>query len=242
MKDQLLHYIKSHTFTFVWSTALGAALVTWTVTGGAEPTLKITLGVLLLNVVIWSAYGKWAEIQARNKPAATVIWLTGLSGAGKTTIAEKLCEILRKRQVTCENLDGDVIRRYFPKTGFSREERDTHIRRVGYVASCLEKYGVTVVAALISPYEESREFVRSICQNYMEVYISTHINLCEKRDVKGLYAKARQGILTQFTGIDDAYDVPKNPDVVIDTEHLTVEEAADQVIQAIARRRKGKSS
>jgi adenylylsulfate kinase len=118
----------------------------------------------------------------------------------------------------------------FPGTGFSREERDAHVRRVGYLASRLEAHGVTVVASLISPYRDARTFVRGLCRTFVEVHVATSLEECERRDPKGLYARARAGQLTQFTGIDDPYEAPLAPEIVIDTGRDTADAAADRIL------------
>ena len=165
-----------------------------------------------------------------------VVWFTGLSGAGKTTIAGELVTLLRERGLSVEHLDGDAIRKIFPATGFSREAREAHIERVGLVAHYLEKHRVCVVASLISPYETSRAFVRGLCQNFLEVYVSTSLEECEARDVKGLYKRARSGELGQFTGISEPYEVPTRPDLTIDTAKLSPREAAELIAdRALAR-------
>ena len=163
-----------------------------------------------------------------------VIWLTGLPASGKSTIAEGVFKYLGANGIRVEHLDGDVVRKMFPKTGFSKEERDRHIRRVGYLAAMLEKHDVTVVASFISPYREAREFVRSQCKKFIEVYIATPLEVCEKRDPKGLYAKARRGEIKEFTGIDDPYEEPQLPDLRIDTTNQTVEESVQMVIDYIS--------
>lgn len=218
----------------VWATLTTAALVflfvgevkTALAIGGFEVIAK--MGLYFLHERWWNKikFGK-KEI----KPV--VIWFTGLSGAGKTTLADAVYQKHKAKGYKAEHLDGDTMRDIFPKTGFSKEERNSHIRRVGYLANKLERNGVFVTASFISPYKEARNFVRELCDNFIEVYVSTPIETCEKRDVKGLYAKARKGELTQFTGIDDPYEVPENPDVTIDTTNLTVEEAVEKVLKAV---------
>ncbi len=163
----------------------------------------------------------------------SVIWLTGLSGAGKSTIAEALAAELTKKEIPFEHLDGDKIRSIFPQTGFSREERHSHICRIGFIASLLEKHGVTVIASFISPFIESRNFVRSACSNFVEVYVSTSLEVCEKRDVKGLYAKARKGEITHFTGIDDPYEPPINPEIILDTSVKQLDESIQEIVNLI---------
>lgn len=160
-----------------------------------------------------------------------VIWFTGLSGSGKSTIARRVVEALEAEGRRVEYLDGDAIREVFPGTGFSREERDAHIRRVGFLASRLERHGVTVVASLVSPYRASRDFVRGICRRFVEVYVATPLAECERRDVKGLYARARRGEIRQFTGLDDPYEPPESAELVIDTTGTTVDAAVARVLE-----------
>jgi adenylylsulfate kinase len=164
----------------------------------------------------------------------SVIWLTGLSGSGKSTIAESVKEYLSNKGIRVEHLDGDVVRKMFPQTGFSKEERDKHIRRIGYLAAMLEKHDVSVVASFISPYREAREFVRSLCRNFIEIHVSTPLEVCEQRDPKGLYAKARRGEIKEFTGIDDPYEEPLKPELRIDTTHQTIEESVKIVVDYIS--------
>jgi adenylylsulfate kinase len=166
---------------------------------------------------------------------SSVIWLTGLSASGKTTIGEVLANDLKILGHRVEQLDGDLVRKMFPGTGFTREERDRHIKRVGYLAALLEKHDVFVVASFISPYREARAFVRSQCKNFIEVYLSTPLEECERRDPKGLYKKARTGDITNFTGIDDPYEPPENPEIEIDTTGISVEEAVDRILEYLTR-------
>ena len=162
-----------------------------------------------------------------------VLWFTGLSGAGKSTLANAVHEILSLKGYKTERLDGDIIRGVFPKTGFDKESRDKHVRRVGFLASLLEKNGVIVLASFISPYRESREFVRKQCKNFIEVYISTSLEECEKRDVKGLYKKARSGEIKNFTGIDDPFEPPVDPEIIIDTAKHNIEESAKFIVKKV---------
>jgi adenylylsulfate kinase len=164
-----------------------------------------------------------------------VIWFTGLSGSGKTTLARRLYEDLKNKGIKAEYLDGDTIRNIFPQTGFTREERDLHIRRVGYLASLLEKNGVFVVASFISPYADSRQFVRGLCSHFVEVHVSTPLGECERRDVKGLYAKARRGEIQNFTGISDPYESPRSPELDIDTSKVSEGEACSRLIDYVGK-------
>lgn len=164
------------------------------------------------------------------KSPAKVIWLTGLSGAGKSTIAAAIHQKLLNASKPVQYLDGDTIREIFPSTGFSEAERIEHIRRIGYLASILEKNGINVVCAFISPHETARKFVRSLCNNFIEVYLSTPLEICESRDVKGLYCKARKGELKEFTGIDSPYEPPSNPELIIDTSQAAVSTAVEKIL------------
>ncbi len=194
--------------------------------GGIEVVLKMAL--YFLHERVWNniRYGK-----KQLKPK--IIWFTGLSGAGKTTIAEAVYKKIQAQGIKVEHLDGDKIREIFPKTGFSKEDRNRHIKRVGYLASMLEKNGISVVASFISPYKESRDFNRNLSGNFREVYVSTPLEVCEQRDLKGLYAKARKGEITQFTGIDDPYEIPEHPEITVDTSNQTVEESVKEVMDQL---------
>ena len=155
-----------------------------------------------------------------------VLWFTGLSGSGKTTIADRAFAMLLDRKIKVERLDGDEIRSVFPDTGFDKAGRIAHISRVGYLASILERNGVCTIVSLISPYQEARERVRTFCTRFIEVHVCTPLSVCEKRDVKGLYAKSRRGEIKGFTGVDDPYEEPEHPDLGIDTSLQTIRESA----------------
>ena len=163
--------------------------------------------------------------------AAPVLWFTGLSGSGKSTIAVRVHQELVRRGVDVEYIDGDALREVFPQTGFTRAERDEHLRRTGYMASRLAAHGVTVVASFVSPYRESRDFIRRLCANFAEIYVATPLEECERRDVKGLYARARRGEIRNFTGIDDPYEAPERPELTLDTQALTVEQCVAKVLE-----------
>ena len=162
------------------------------------------------------------------------VWFTGLSGAGKTTISDAIEPLLRERGITkLEKLDGDVVRTHLSKgLGFSKEDRDTNIRRIGWVAEVLTRNGVCVLASAISPYREIRDEVRRNVGNFIEVYVKCSIPELTRRDVKGLYQKALNGEIKNFTGISDPYEEPLNADVVVDTE---TEELAESVAKVLAR-------
>ncbi len=162
-----------------------------------------------------------------------VLWFTGLSGSGKSTVSDAVCEKLAGMGLEFEMLDGDVLRGVFPRTGFDRQSRDDHIKRVGYMSSLLEKHGVCIVASFISPYREARGFVRGLCGNFIEVYVSASLDECRRRDVKGLYKKALAGEIENFTGVSDPYEPPESPELVLDTEKETLEESVEKVMNYI---------
>jgi sulfate adenylyltransferase len=157
------------------------------------------------------------------------IWLTGLSGAGKSTIAGILAAQLERRGRTVTLLDGDVVRTHLSKgLGFSKDDRDTNIRRIGFVAAEVVRHGGAVICAVVSPYESTRNEARQMvgAPSFALVYVATPIEECERRDVKGLYAKARRGEIKGMTGIDDPYEPPVAPDVVLTTLDSDAEECA----------------
>ena len=159
------------------------------------------------------------------------LWFTGLSGAGKTTLARLVEAELISRGHNVEVLDGDIIRTNLSKgLGFSKEDRDTHIRRIGFVCNLLTRNGVVAIAAAISPYREVRDEVRRDIGSFVEVYVKCPINVLAERDVKGLYKKALAGELKNFTGVDDPYEAPVAPEVLVETDSDTAEVSAAQII------------
>jgi len=162
------------------------------------------------------------------------VWFTGLSGAGKSTIAELLVPELRARGLKVESLDGDVVRMNLSKgLGFSKEDRDTNILRIGFVANLLVRNGVAVVASAISPYREARDRNRELIGDFVEVYVKASLEEVTRRDVKGLYEKALRGEIPNFTGVSDPYEPPLSPELEIDTERTTPEEACRMVLSKL---------
>jgi adenylylsulfate kinase len=170
----------------------------------------------------------------RVRPGGFTLWFTGLSGAGKTTIAHLVGPELDRRGLVVEYLDGDNVRMHLSKgLGFSKEDRDTHIERVGWVASRLARQGGAVITAAISPYEETRQQARDWVESvgtFVEVYVKASVDECARRDVKGLYEKAFKGEIKEFTGVSDPYEEPSNPELVVDTELHSAEESAALVV------------
>src|SRR5512133_2503774 len=175
----------------------------------------------------------------RRREGGFTLWFTGLSGAGKTTIAHIVGPELDRRGHIVEYLDGDTVRTHLSKgLGFSKEDRDTNIERIGWVASRLTRHGAAVIAAAISPYEETRRHARALAEEFgrfVEVYVKASVDECARRDVKGLYEKAFKGEITEFTGVSDPYEEPSSPELVIDTEAHTPEESAGLVVAELER-------
>ena len=167
------------------------------------------------------------------------VWLTGLSGSGKTSTAEALTALILERGRPVSLFDGDVIRQHLSaELGFSKEHRDVNVRRVGFVASEIVRHGGVVVCALISPYEAVRDEVRRMVSdgNFVEVYVNTPLSVCEARDDKGMYGKARRGEIKGFTGIDDPYEPPAHPEIELDTVCRSVRENAERILDYLVHR------
>jgi len=168
--------------------------------------------------------------------AGVTIWFTGLSGAGKTTLSTRIGEVLRSRGLRVEVLDGDIVRTSLSKgLGFSREDRDTNIRRIGFVAKLLSRNDVAVVVAAISPYRAVRDEVRQEIGAFVEVYVCCSLEELIRRDVKGLYARALKGEVAQFTGVSDPYEEPLHPEVVVETDHESVDESVQKIVATLER-------
>ncbi len=166
------------------------------------------------------------------------LWFTGLSGSGKSTLAQYLTPKLLDLGKRVEILDGDEVRENLSKgLGFSKEDRDTNIRRIGFVANLLARNGVVAITAAISPYREIRDEVRSKAQaDFVEVFVRCPIDVLEGRDTKGLYKKARAGIIKNFTGVSDPYEEPSNPEVVVDTATESIEHSAEKILKFLRQR------
>ncbi len=189
----------------------------------------------------WFTRPEVAEILAESYPPrhkqGVCIWFTGLSGAGKSTTAEVLTQLLLEFGKTLTVLDGDVVRTHLSKgLGFSKEDRDTNIRRIGWVAAEITRHGGTTICAAISPYRAIRNEIRAMVgsDHFVEVFVDTPIEVCEQRDYKGMYAKARRGEIKGFTGIDDPYEAPEHPEITLDTVNNTPEENARKIIEYLA--------
>jgi adenylyl-sulfate kinase len=162
------------------------------------------------------------------------VWFTGLPSAGKSTLAELLAGKLRERDLGVEVLDGDVVRQHLSKgLGFSKEDRDENIRRIGFVCSLLTRHGTAAIAAAISPYRAIRDEVRGAIGNFIEVYVKASVETCMQRDVKGLYKKALAGEIKGFTGVDDPYEPPLKPELTIETEMEGPQESVARILRRL---------
>lgn len=174
-------------------------------------------------------------------PRGATVWMTGLPSAGKSTVATALAETLRSLDVPVEVLDGDVVREFLSKgLGYSREDRDTNITRIGFVAEMLARHGVVAISAAVAPYADVRDKVRAMhAENgtaFLEVYVSAPVEVTRERDVKGLYALHARGEMTGLTGVDDPYEAPVDPEVVLPTHNQTVEQSVGTVLAALRAR------
>jgi adenylyl-sulfate kinase len=163
--------------------------------------------------------------------SGTTIWLTGLSGAGKTTIGQELVRQLQAAGEKVEFLDGDLLRQTICRgLGFSYDDRCENIRRIGFLAELLTRHGVNVIVAAISPYQSVRDEVRQRVEHFLEVYVNAPLSICEQRDVKGLYQRTRAGEIQQFTGVSDPYEPPHSPEVICFTDRETIAESVAKIL------------
>ncbi len=168
------------------------------------------------------------------KQRGVTVWMTGFSGAGKSTITDALAKELIERGYDIEVLDGDVMRENLTKgLGFSKEDRDANLRRIGFVAELLTRHNVIVIVPVISPYRAIREEMREKIGSFIEVFVNAPLGVCEERDVKGLYKRARAGEIKMFTGIDDPYEPPTNPEIECRTDLETLDESVLKVINGL---------
>jgi len=199
--------------------------------------LSIVLGLVENFIKIITYY--WFDIIwdkiTKKKYRNSILFFTGLSGAGKTTIAKKLLAKLKEDGYAAMLLDGDEIRDVFKNYGFDKAARIKHIRDVGKMAVYLQSQGIIPIVSLISPYKEAREYVRSISKDFTEIYVNTSLSICEERDVKGLYAKARSGEIKDFTGVHETspYEVPENPEINITTDGVSVDSCVKTILKYI---------
>jgi len=182
----------------------------------------------------WGHEKVWQKIKWGKKRIEPFnVWFTGLPLSGKTTIADKVYEKLKKLDIPIERIDSKDVRELFPEAGFSREERNKHIKRIGHLIQTLQKNSVSTVCSFVSPYRESRKMIREMVKNNIVVYVKASVETCKKRDYKGVYEKAIKGEIKNFTGISDVYEEPKHAEIVIDTEKMTPDEAAELIVKYV---------
>jgi adenylylsulfate kinase len=203
----------------------------WIFTGKIDTALAVGGLEVIIKMIIYFFHERgWNRVKwGRKHIEPFVVWITGLSGSGKTEVAKIVTEKLKEKKFNTDHLDGETIRDIFPRTGFSRNEVNRHIERVGLLASRLEKNGVFVVASFISPFGESREFVKELCGNFIEIHLATPLKFCEKLDHNNLYSRARKGEIKNLAGVDVKYEEPESPDLVLDVSDLGIEKTADKV-------------
>lgn len=195
-------------------------------TGLLETVAKIAL--------YWGHEKIWQRIRwGRKRIDPFNVWFTGLPLSGKTTIADMVYEELKKLDIPIERLDSKDIREMFPNAGYTREERNRHIKRIGHLIQTLQKNSVSTVCSFVSPYGESRKMIRQMVKNNIVVYIKADVETCKKRDYKGVYEKAQSGEITNFTGISDVYEEPQHAEIVIDTTKTDAKSAAQEIVSYI---------
>jgi adenylylsulfate kinase len=196
--------------------------------GVIETVLKITL--------YWAHERAWMKIKWGKKRIEPFnLWFTGLPLSGKTTIADKVYEELQKLDILIERIDSKDIRDIIPGVGFSREDRNRHMHRIGHLVKILQNNSISTVCSFVSPYKESRKTIREMVKNNIVVYIKADVETCKKRDYKGVYEKAMNGELQNFSGINDVYEEPQNAEIVIDTDILSVDESVKKIVTYIKR-------
>jgi adenylylsulfate kinase len=213
-----------------WATITTAVLV-FIFTG--RFALAITIGLLevIAKMVLYFFHERlWQRIgYGKKEIPAFVLWFTGLPASGKKELANRVYQQLKDDKLKVERLDSLDVRPLFPETGFTPDEVNRHVKRAGHLCAMLEKNGVIVVASFVSPYAKSRQFARGVANNFVEVYMKTTVEACEQRDEKGHYAKARNGEYQNFPGVDVGYDVPENPEITIEIDHTSVDDAVKQI-------------
>jgi len=199
--------------------------------------LAIAAGLLetILKIALYWGHEKiWQKIRwGKERIEPFNVWFTGLPLSGKTTIADLLYQKLQKLDIPLERIDSKDIRALIPDIGYTREERNRHIKRIGHLIQTLQKNSISTVCSFVSPYRESRKMIRQMVKNNIVVYVKADLETCQQRDYKGVYQKALQGEIKNFTGISDIYEEPQHAEIVIDTEKISPEEAAETIFKYI---------
>ena len=219
-----------------WATLTTVALVFLFV---GEPEVAISIGVIeiFLKMLFYFLHERaWDKIKfGKSEIEPFVVWLTGLSRSGKTEIGKILTRKLNQKGLKVQHLDGHNVRAIFKETGFTKNEVNEHIKRVGYLSSILENQGIFVIASFLSPYEESRNFVRDLSKNFVEVFVSAPLKECKERDNSGLYEKAVRGEIQNLSGVNAPYEQPKKPELTVNTSGNNFEKAAAEIFSYLSR-------
>ena len=201
--------------------------------------LAIAAGVIetVLKIALYWAHERvWHKIRwGRKRIEPFNLWFTGLPLSGKSTIANKVYEELKKLDIPLERIDSKDIRDLIPDIGYSREDRNRHMKRIGHLVKTLQNNSVSTVCSFVSPYRESRKAIREMVKNNIVVYVKADIETCKKRDYKGVYKKALEGELQNFSGINDVYEEPQHAEIIIDTDKLSIDESVDKIVKYIRR-------
>jgi adenylylsulfate kinase len=231
-------YIETHTRAMVKAISyrifgsLITAIIIYIFVGNIEFAIAGGIADALAKIGAFYVHERaWNRIKLGRKQIEPFnLWFTGLPMSGKTTLANAVYEALKKHDIPIERIDSKDIRDLLPNAGFSREERHEHLTRVGHLIKTLQNNSVSTIASFVSPYTESREQIRQMTQNYVEVYVNTDLATCQARDYKGVYARALSGDLPNLTGVGDVYEIPQAPHLTVDTTQETVEEATDRIV------------
>lgn len=214
---------------------LSQMVFTFLFLGDWAQAASISIGWNLVNMVEYGVFEwlfarKW-DVTVQTK--GFVLWFTGLPCSGKTTLADEIAKVLIEKGVNVERLDGDIVRRQKLSNdlGFSKADRDKNINRVTFVSKLLSRNGTAVLASFVSPYRRTRRRIRKNVTNFVEVYVVASPQTCAKRDVKGMWARAKAGKIKGFTGYDDPYEFPENPEIIINTEKETVQQSTDKILK-----------
>ena len=202
--------------------------------------LSIAAGLIetVAKVALYWAHERiWFKVRwGRKKIEPFNLWFTGLPLSGKTTIADRVYEELEKLDIPIERIDSKDVRDLIPKIGYTRDERNRHMHRIGHLIRTLQKNSISTVASFVSPYRESRKAIREMVKNNIVVYVKANVETCKSRDYKELYKKAVNGEITNFPGVNDVYEEPMRAEIVIDTETTSAEQAADQIVKYVKKR------
>jgi adenylylsulfate kinase len=220
-----------------WAT-ITTAVIVFIFTG--RFALAITIGLLevFAKMALYFFHERfWQRINYGKKEIPSfVLWFTGLPASGKKELADRVYRQLQALKLKVDRIDSLDVRPLFPETGFTPEEVNRHVKRSGHLCAMLEKNGIIVVASFVSPYAKSRQFARGVTKNFVEVYMQTTVEACERRDKKGHYAKARSGEFRDFPGIDAPYEIPESPEITIDVDCMGMEEATRQIVAYLRKR------